>query len=111
MSRFLDAAKMKMKEDGYDIENCISYLSNEKIISRDTWLDRMRNLAMSCAMVCLILLSFSAPLGLLGLFKKQISTIMVTGVMYILAGELTLCRLVLKYYYTEKDTDSTQGFY
>ncbi|GFQ73277.1 uncharacterized protein TNCT_281971 [Trichonephila clavata] len=81
-----DAAKMKMKEDGYDIENCISYLSNEKIISRDTWLDRMRNLAMSCAMVCLILLSFSAPLGLLGLFKKQISTIMVTGVMYILAG-------------------------
>ncbi|GFS42433.1 uncharacterized protein TNIN_296181, partial [Trichonephila inaurata madagascariensis] len=35
------AAKMKMKEDGYDIENCISYLSNEKIISRDTWLDRV----------------------------------------------------------------------
>ena len=46
----------------------------------------MRNLAMSCAIVSLILLGTSAPLGILGLIKKQISTIMVTGVMYILAG-------------------------
>ena len=41
---------------------------------------------MSCAIVSLILLGTSAPLGILGLIKKQISTIMVTGVMYILAG-------------------------
>ncbi|KFM67415.1 hypothetical protein X975_09053, partial [Stegodyphus mimosarum] len=71
-----------MKEDGFLVEECISYLSKEKVISRDSWLDRMRNLAMSCAIVCLILLGSSAALGILGLIKNEISTIMVTGVMY-----------------------------
>ncbi|GIY32722.1 uncharacterized protein CEXT_159221 [Caerostris extrusa] len=58
----------------------------------------MRNLAMSCAMVCLILLSFSAPLGILGLIKKQISTVMVTGVMYILAGVFGVFNLVFMHF-------------
>ncbi|XP_042907479.1 uncharacterized protein [Parasteatoda tepidariorum] len=84
----------QMKEDGQEVDYCISYLSNEKIISRDSWLDRMRNLAMSCAIVCLILLGCSGPLGLLGLYKKQISTIMVTGVMYSLAAVFGTFNLV-----------------
>ncbi|KAF8793898.1 hypothetical protein HNY73_001930 [Argiope bruennichi] len=102
-----DAAKILTKKDGYDFDNCISYLSTEKILSRDSWLDRMRNLAMSCAMVCLILLAFSAPLGLLGLFKKQISTIMVTGVMYILAGVFGVFNLVFMHFKRVK----SDGFY
>ncbi|XP_054707764.1 uncharacterized protein LOC129217482 [Uloborus diversus] len=84
----------RMKTDGQKSENCISYLSNEKVISKDSWLDRMRNLAMSCAIVSLILLGCSAPLGILGIFKKQISTIMVTGVMYILAAVFGIFNLV-----------------
>ncbi|GBL97101.1 hypothetical protein AVEN_254137-1 [Araneus ventricosus] len=102
-----DAAKILIKKDDYDFDDCISYLSNEKILSRDSWLDRMRNLAMSCAMVCLILLAFSAPLGILGLFKKQISTIMVTGVMYILAGVFGVFNLVFMHFKRVKP----DGFY
>ncbi|GBL97076.1 hypothetical protein AVEN_254118-1 [Araneus ventricosus] len=96
-----------MKEDGQESETCISYLSNEKVISRDSWLDRMRNLAMSCAIVCLILLVSSAPLGILGLFKKQISTIMVTGVMYSLAAVFGIFNLVFMRFKRVK----SDGFY
>ncbi|KAG8182797.1 hypothetical protein JTE90_009110 [Oedothorax gibbosus] len=102
-----DRTRAKIKEDGYNLETCISYLSNEKIISRDAWLDRMRNLAMSCAMVCLILIGFSAPLGILGLLKQQISTIMVTGVMYILAGVFGVFNLAFMHFKRVKP----DGFY
>ncbi|XP_054707931.1 uncharacterized protein LOC129217627 [Uloborus diversus] len=102
-----DAARTAMKKDGYDIETCISYLSNEKIVSKDAWLDRMRNLAMSCAMVSLILLGFSAPLGIFGLFKKQISTVMVTGVMYILAAVFGIFNLAFMHFKRVKP----DGFY
>ncbi|XP_035234154.1 uncharacterized protein LOC118205984 [Stegodyphus dumicola] len=67
----------------------------------------MRNLAMSCAIVCLILLAFSGPLGILGLFKKQISTIMVTGVMYILAAVFGIFTLAFMHFKRIKP----DGFY
>ncbi|KAG8190203.1 hypothetical protein JTE90_011925 [Oedothorax gibbosus] len=89
-----EALRYAMEKEGHEPETCISYLSNEKVISRDSWLDRMRNLAMSCAIVSLILLGCSAPLGVLGLIKKQISTIMVTGVMYSLADVFGIFNLV-----------------
>ncbi|XP_035230346.1 uncharacterized protein LOC118202295 [Stegodyphus dumicola] len=89
-----DVAWQQMKEDGFLVEECISYLSKEKVTSRDSWLDRMRNLAMSCAIVCLILLGSSAALGILGLIKNEISTIMVTGVMYSLAAVFGTFNLV-----------------
>lgn len=47
----------------------------------------MQNLAMSCAVVCLILLGTASLLGIWGLCKKQNSAILITGVMYLLAGE------------------------
>ncbi|GFR05171.1 uncharacterized protein TNCT_211291 [Trichonephila clavata] len=67
----------------------------------------MRNLAMSCAIVCMILLGSSAPLGILGLFKKQISTIMVTGVMYSLAAVFGVFNLVFMRFKRVK----ADGFY
>ncbi|GIY32710.1 uncharacterized protein CEXT_159151 [Caerostris extrusa] len=32
--------RRQMKEDGRESDICLSYLSNEKVISRDSWLDR-----------------------------------------------------------------------
>ncbi|GFU41060.1 uncharacterized protein NPIL_440601 [Nephila pilipes] len=101
------SVQIRMREDNKKIETCISYLSNEKVVSRDSWLDRMRNLAMSCAIVCMILLGSSAPLGILGLFKKQISTIMVTGVMYSLAAVFGVFNLVFMRFKRVK----ADGFY
>lgn len=46
----------------------------------------MQNLSISCALVCLILLAAAGLLGTFGLCQKQISAILITGVMYLLAG-------------------------
>ncbi|KAK6624089.1 hypothetical protein RUM44_010947 [Polyplax serrata] len=46
----------------------------------------MQNLSISCAMVCLIILGSSALIGLFGITKHQISAVLVTGVMYLLAA-------------------------
>ena len=40
-------------------------------------------------MVCVILLASAALLGTFGIAKRQISAILITGVMYILAGSLS----------------------
>lgn len=47
----------------------------------------MQNLSISCSLVCLIILGSAALLGAFGVFQRQISAILVTGVMYLLAGE------------------------
>lgn len=46
----------------------------------------MRNLAMSCSLVSLILMGASAVVGGFGICKRQLSAVMVTGVMFILSG-------------------------
>lgn len=46
----------------------------------------MQNLSISCALVCLIILGSAALVGAFGVFKHQISAVLVTGVMYLLAG-------------------------
>lgn len=48
----------------------------------------MQNLSISCALVCCILLGASAVVGTFGIIKRQISAVLITGVMYILAGKL-----------------------
>lgn len=48
----------------------------------------MQNLSISCALVCLIILGSSALVGAFGVMKHQISAVLVTGVMYLLAGNL-----------------------
>jgi uncharacterized membrane protein YjjP (DUF1212 family) len=47
----------------------------------------MQNLSISCALVCLIILGSSALVGAFGVLKHQISAVLVTGVMYLLAGQ------------------------
>jgi uncharacterized membrane protein YjjP (DUF1212 family) len=47
----------------------------------------MQNLSISCALVCLIILGSAALIGAFGVCQRQISAILVTGVMYLLAGE------------------------
>ncbi|KAL1486699.1 hypothetical protein MTO96_008772 [Rhipicephalus appendiculatus] len=46
----------------------------------------MKNLAMSCSLVSLILVGASALVGGFGICKRQLSAVMVTGVMFILAA-------------------------
>ena len=46
----------------------------------------MQNLSISCALVCLIILGSAALIGAFGVCQRQISAILVTGVMYLLAG-------------------------
>lgn len=47
----------------------------------------MQNLSISCSLVCLIILGSAALLGAFGVCQRQISAILVTGVMYLLAGK------------------------
>lgn len=50
----------------------------------------MHNLSISCSLVCLIILGSAALLGAFGICQRQISAILVTGVMYLLAGKSKL---------------------
>ncbi|VVC88994.1 unnamed protein product [Leptidea sinapis] len=45
----------------------------------------MQNLSISCALVCLIVLGSAALVGAFGVCKHQISAVLVTGVLYLLA--------------------------
>ncbi|XP_055852101.1 uncharacterized protein LOC129916270, partial [Episyrphus balteatus] len=47
---------------------------------------RMQNLSISCSLVCLIILGSAALVGAFGVCQRQISAILITGVMYLLAG-------------------------
>ncbi|XP_077526854.1 uncharacterized protein LOC144138445 [Haemaphysalis longicornis] len=84
---------------------CISYYSSSEeerassLVVRSPWLDKMRNLAMSCSLVSLILVGASALVGGFGICKRQLSAVMVTGVMFILAavfGVFTSCFMYFK---------------
>lgn len=48
----------------------------------------MQNLSISCSLVCLIILGCAALIGFFGLCMHQISAVLVTGVMYLLAGKM-----------------------
>jgi len=48
----------------------------------------MQNLSISCSLVCLIILGCAVIVGFFGLCRHQISAVLVTGVMYLLAGKV-----------------------
>lgn len=52
----------------------------------------MQNLSISCSLVCLIILGSAALVGAFGICQRQLSAILVTGVMYLLAGKFQFCR-------------------
>ncbi|KPJ08832.1 hypothetical protein RR48_07892 [Papilio machaon] len=58
-------------------------------------LEGMQNLSISCAMVCLIVLGSAALVGTFGVCKHQISAVLVTGVMYLLAGLFAMFTLMI----------------
>lgn len=66
----------------------------------------MQNLSISCALVCLILLGSAALVGAFGVCQHQISAVLVTGVMYLLAGsffpsfQFTYLILILYFYFS-----------
>ncbi|XP_076309147.1 uncharacterized protein LOC143224761 isoform X1 [Tachypleus tridentatus] len=93
-----DEERTELLKDGFSPPVCLSYLTPEGLVFRNAWLVRMRNLAMSCAMVCLILLATCALVGSFGLIKRQLSAVMVTGVMFFLAALFGLFTLAFMYF-------------
>lgn len=53
----------------------------------------MQNLSISCSLVCLIVLGSAVFVGFFGLYRNQISAVLVTGVMYLLAGKKKLLKI------------------
>ncbi|XP_045772222.1 uncharacterized protein LOC123872120 isoform X3 [Maniola jurtina] len=75
---------------------CTNYLADdEDEEQRGDWQHRMQNLSISCALVCLIVLGSAALVGAFGLCKHQISAVLVTGVMYLLAGLFAMFTLMI----------------
>ncbi|XP_011150662.1 uncharacterized protein LOC105189942 isoform X2 [Harpegnathos saltator] len=72
---------------GFPQERCINYLTPDEAHEeiRVAWQNRMQNLSISCSLVCLIILGCAAIIGFFGLCMHQISAVLVTGVMYLLA--------------------------
>ncbi|XP_065226542.1 uncharacterized protein LOC135849843 [Planococcus citri] len=74
--------------------DCIYYLSSKQFKDEEhltsTWNYRMKNVSISSALVCLILLVSAAVIGTLGIIKHQLSAILITGIMYLLAGTFAL---------------------
>ncbi|CRL02409.1 CLUMA_CG015192, isoform A [Clunio marinus] len=63
---------------------------------------RMQNLSISCALVCLIILGSAALIGAFGVCQRQISAILVTGVMYLLAALFALFTLMIIHFKRQK---------
>lgn len=69
--------------------NCIEVFQyKNEIIKILKFYTGMKNISISCALVCLILLCSAALIGTFGIWKHQLSAILVTGVMYLLAGNI-----------------------
>lgn len=46
----------------------------------------MQNMSISCALVCIIIVITASLIGLFSIFRHQISAMLITAVMYLLAG-------------------------
>ncbi|XP_031630765.1 uncharacterized protein LOC116345491 [Contarinia nasturtii] len=82
---------------------CISYLISMNLQDVDYQIARrptmrMQNLSISCSLVCLIILGSAALLGAFGICQRQISAILVTGVMYLLAALFALFTLMIVHF-------------
>ncbi|XP_058116597.1 uncharacterized protein LOC131288208 isoform X2 [Anopheles ziemanni] len=103
-----------MSNDGFpQVEQCVNYLAgtmesaqgNDEDARAD-WQHsesqaslhphlRMQNLSISCSLVCLIILGSAALVGAFGVCQRQISAVLVTGVMYLLAALFALFTLMI----------------
>jgi len=58
----------------------------------------MQNLAIACALVCLILLGAAIVVGLFGVLRPQISAVLVTGVIYVLSATFATFTLTIVHF-------------
>ncbi|XP_061508760.1 uncharacterized protein LOC11175743 isoform X2 [Anopheles gambiae] len=104
----------EMSNDGFpQVDQCVNYLAgtmesaqgNDEDARAD-WQHsesqaslhphlRMQNLSISCSLVCLIILGSAALVGAFGVCQRQISAVLVTGVMYLLAALFALFTLMI----------------
>nr|XP_012220123.1 PREDICTED: uncharacterized protein LOC105670935 [Linepithema humile] len=86
-----------LEQVGFPQEKCINYLTPDETHEemRTAWQNRMQNLSISCSLVCLIILGCAALIGFFGLCRHQISAVLVTGVMYLLAATFALFTLTI----------------
>lgn len=86
-------------------KRCVNYLtpSEVHVEKRGVWQNRMQNLSISCSLVCLIILGCAALIGLFGLCRHQISAVLVTGVMYLLAATFALFTLTIIHFKRTQD--------
>ncbi|XP_050715322.1 uncharacterized protein LOC126998048 isoform X4 [Eriocheir sinensis] len=103
----LSETEQRQLHDKFPLSGCINYLSSHSMGSseKNDWVQRMQNLSISCALVCCILLGASAVVGSFGIIQRQISAVLITGVMYILASTFGLFCLTIMHFKrrTKKD--------
>ncbi|XP_064097490.1 uncharacterized protein LOC135208845 [Macrobrachium nipponense] len=102
-----ETEQQKLHSMGFPLSGCLNYLSRHFIDneSKNDWVQRMQNLSISCSLVCCILLGASAVVGSFGIIQRQISAVLITGVMYILAATFGLFCLSIMHFKrkTKKD--------
>ncbi|XP_020298681.1 uncharacterized protein LOC109862922 [Pseudomyrmex gracilis] len=90
---------------GFPQRRCINHLTPDETHedTRVAWQNRMQNLSISCSLVCLIILGCAALIGFFGLCRHQISAVLVTGVMYLLAATFALFTLTIIHFKRVQD--------
>ncbi|XP_015109098.1 uncharacterized protein LOC107035943 [Diachasma alloeum] len=97
-----------LSQVGFPQERCINYLTPDEAHEeiRAAWQSRMQNLSISCSMVCLIVLGSAVLVGFFGLCRHQISAVLVTGVMYLLAATFALFTLTIIHFKRAQDRNA-----
>ncbi|XP_050433374.1 uncharacterized protein LOC126841120 isoform X2 [Adelges cooleyi] len=82
---------------GHILPKCVNYLNDDNYSSeeyfRPDWHHRMQNVSMSCALVCVIIVGTATLIGLFSICRNQISAMLVTAVLYLLAATFGLFTL------------------
>ncbi|XP_055309159.1 uncharacterized protein LOC129573033 [Sitodiplosis mosellana] len=121
----IDLSENEMRQLGQygfpHTNKCVSYLLDNSMNVQDEYFEnkdyqmirhptmRMQNLSISCSLVCLIVLASAALLGAFGIFQRQISAILVTGVMYLLAALFALFTLMIVHFKRSQNLPLTES--
>ncbi|XP_077266747.1 uncharacterized protein LOC143899882 [Temnothorax americanus] len=94
-----------LSQVGFPQKRCVNHLTPSEAHeeTRGVWQNRMQNLSISCSLVCLIILGCAALVGFFGLCRHQISAVLVTGVMYLLAATFALFTLTIIHFKRAQD--------
>ncbi|XP_022179364.1 uncharacterized protein LOC111039981 [Myzus persicae] len=81
---------------GSVLPKCVNYLAEEppeEEYFKPDWHHRMQNMSISCALVCIIIVVTASLIGLFSICRHQISAMLITAVMYLLAATFGLFTL------------------